>query len=473
MTELEKKLQASLRRLGIGAQTSVLVAISGGADSTALLDAMCRLRDREGLPGALFAAHLNHLLRGEESEADELFVKHLAASLGVPILVERQAVAEASRAEKGNLEATARRLRYDFLQRAARQCGASVIFTAHTRDDQVETILMRLLRGSGPEGLRGIHSVIELEAGLRLLRPLLDVTRAEVIAHCQHYGITFRVDSSNLSTGFARNRVRHQLLPLLRSFNPRVELALQRLVQQIELDNDCLCEMAAEVVAAASKGDSIALLPLRSLHPALRGRALRLWLRAARGHLRRLNAAHLQAIDRLVTRSQSGRYVELPGGWRLVREFEQLVLAKSSDCAAPAPIHLPAHTSRCFDGFEITLQRLLPRQEAERMVAECSSNQYAAMLRECAELDDLRLRPRAAGDAYVPAGAHHPVKLKRLMIQHKISRHRRASYPVLVTAEDQIVWSPRLPVARQFVPQSEATHCAVVTAREIIPGEFS
>ncbi len=472
MTELEKKLQAMLRRLGIDAQTSVLVAISGGADSTALLDAICRLRNREALPGALFAAHLNHLLRGEESEADELFVRQLAASLGVPILVERQAVAEVSRAEKGNLEATARRLRYDFLQRAARQSGASVIFTAHTRDDQVETILMRLLRGSGPEGLRGIHSVIELEAGLRLIRPLLDVARAEVIAHCQHYGIAFRVDSSNLSTGLARNRVRYELLPLLRSFNPRVEVALQRLGQQVELDNDYLREIAAEIVAAASKGNSIALPPLRSLPPAIRGRALRLWLRTARGHLRRINAIHLEAIDRLVTHSQSGRCVELPGGWRVVREFEQLVLARASDCIATslAPVHLTAHTSKCFDGFEITLQRLLPLQEAEQVVAECPSNQYAVMLRECAELDHLCLRPRAAGDAYVPAGAHHPVKLKRLMIQYKIPRHRRASYPVLVTAENRIVWSPRLPVARQFVPQTEATHCAVVTAREIVPG---
>src|SRR6185436_16223742 len=193
MTVLEKRLRANLRRLRLGEQ-AVLVAVSGGADSTALLDALVRLRGRRGLPGQIFAAHLNHLLRGEEADADEAFVREMAARLDVALIVEREPVAERARAEKRNLEAMARYLRYDFLRRAAQSCGARAIATAHTQDDQVETILMRLLRGSGADGLRGIHQVVELAADVQLIRPLLDVTRAEVLAHCEHYSLTFRTD---------------------------------------------------------------------------------------------------------------------------------------------------------------------------------------------------------------------------------------------------------------------------------------
>src|ERR1041385_6292081 len=132
MTLLEKKLRTNLRRLGLS-ERAVLVAVSGGADSTALLDALARLRGRRGLPGQIFAAHLNHLLRGEEADADEAFVREMAVRLNLTLMVERETVAERARAEKRNLEAMARQLRYDFLRRAAHSCAASAVATAHTQ----------------------------------------------------------------------------------------------------------------------------------------------------------------------------------------------------------------------------------------------------------------------------------------------------------------------------------------------------
>jgi len=330
MTNLEKKLQASLRRLSVGGQAAILVAVSGGADSTALLDALARCRERRGLPGALFAGHLNHLLRGAEAEADEAFVRRLAADLSVPLLVEREAVAEQARSERRNLEAVARRLRYDFLQRAAESCGADVIATAHTWDDQVETILMRLLRGSGLGGLRGIRPLINLKRQVTLIRPLLEVTRAEVLAHCEHYGLAFQTDSSNLSSEFTRNRLRHELLPLLRTFNPRFGEALTRTAEQVTEVEDYLERVAADLVAGASDGRALDLRPLRHAHPAVRRRALRLWLRSARGDLLRIEAAHLLALDALATQGRGGSYVELPGGWQVHRKLKHLILTKTS-----------------------------------------------------------------------------------------------------------------------------------------------
>jgi tRNA(Ile)-lysidine synthase len=330
MTRLEKKLRASLRRLGVekrDGQAKVLVAVSGGADSAALLDALARWRTGTGLPAAsqtLLVAHLNHSLRGEESDADEEFVRATAAKLGLSTLIERAAVAAVAQAERRNLEATARALRYDFLERAARECGARYVTTAHTRDDQVETILLRLLRGSGAAGLRAIRRSLRLKSGAALIRPLLDVTRAEVLAHCAHYQLGFRHDSSNDSRDFTRNRVRHELLPLLATFNPRVGEALIRVASQAAEDDDFLSALAGGFMAVAAHGDVLELHLISDLPAALRRRVLRAWVKAARGNLRQLDAAHLHALDKLAVGGEGGSYVELPGGWRVRRERGRL-----------------------------------------------------------------------------------------------------------------------------------------------------
>src|SRR5215467_6358918 len=202
MTKLEKKLRAALRRFEVGAQDSITAAVSGGADSVALLDALARFQLSEGLPGSIIVAHLNHQLRGEESDEDEAFVRDLADRLNLPVFTERIAVADRAKDEKQNLEAVARRLRYEFLLRVAEARGANFVFTAHTLDDQAETILMRLIRGSGAEGLRGIHQIVALSDRVNLIRPALGIMRAEVIEHCEHYELPFRNDSSNFLVDF-------------------------------------------------------------------------------------------------------------------------------------------------------------------------------------------------------------------------------------------------------------------------------
>jgi tRNA(Ile)-lysidine synthase len=341
MTRLEKKLRASLRLFGIekrDGQAKVLVAVSGGADSTALLDALARWRTGARVPAAsetLSVAHLNHLLRGKESDADEDFVRATAARFAVSAVIERAAVAASAQARRENLEATARALRYDFLERAAQQCGARYVATAHTFDDQVETILMRLLRGSGAAGLHAIHPSRQLASGPKLIRPLLGVTRAEVLAHCAHYQLDFRHDCSNESRDFTRNRVRHELLPLLRSFNPRVGEALIRAASQAAEDDDFLSALAAEFVAAAAHDDTLELHLIGDLHAALRRRVLRAWVGAARGSLRQIDAAHLRALDALAVGGEGGSYVELPGGWHVRRGRGRLHLSQTDELIRP------------------------------------------------------------------------------------------------------------------------------------------
>jgi tRNA(Ile)-lysidine synthase len=226
---LVRKLEAALHRHGIAG--GIVVAVSGGPDSVALLRA---LRDARG-SGPLTAAHLNHQLRGPESDADDAFVRELCQRLSIDCRIHRLDVRAAADVAKDNLEAVARRLRYDWLAQTAHEVGAAWVATGHTANDQAETVLHRLLRGTGLKGLRAIAARRELTAGVCLVRPLLAVTRAEVIAYLNELGQEYRQDSSNRDPARTRNRIRSQLLPLLMAeYNPRIISVLARLAGQAE-----------------------------------------------------------------------------------------------------------------------------------------------------------------------------------------------------------------------------------------------
>lgn len=220
---LEEKF-ASANNLAHWSPHRILIGVSGGADSVALLRFFCAWRENFGLK--LFAAHANHQLRGEESDRDEVFVRKLCASLDVPFVCERLIIQRTA----DGLEADARRARYDFLTRAAETIGCRFLALAHHRDDQAETILYRILRGTGPAGLAGITKLRRLTEAVTLVRPLLTFTRAEILDYLAAIGQKFRTDSSNFSVRLARNRLRLELLPQLRQdFNPVLDAALVRL----------------------------------------------------------------------------------------------------------------------------------------------------------------------------------------------------------------------------------------------------
>lgn len=213
----------------------VLVAVSGGADSVALLQALSRLRPADA-GGRLVVGHLNHALRGPESDADEAFVRGLAAELGLECLAERAGV-EAAAAERGDgIEEAARTLRYAFLVRTAGTIGARYLATAHTLDDQAETVLQRILRGTGLAGLTGIPKArAAAGGGIGLVRPMLNVRRSEVLEYLASLKQPYRDDSSNADRAYTRNRVRHDLLPqLAREYNPRIVETLANLATQAE-----------------------------------------------------------------------------------------------------------------------------------------------------------------------------------------------------------------------------------------------
>jgi tRNA(Ile)-lysidine synthase len=204
----------------------IVVAVSGGSDSLALLHALHGETQ-------VTAAHLNHQLRGPESDADEAFVAAFCQQHAIPFHVQKLPVAVKAAEAGENLESAARRLRYDWLLQVARQVRANHVATGHTLNDQAETVLFNLLRGTGLRGLRGIAATRDLATGIKVIRPLLTVTRQDVLEYLAGHGLQAREDSSNLDLRYTRNRIRHQLLPLLREqFNPAVDQCLARLAEQ-------------------------------------------------------------------------------------------------------------------------------------------------------------------------------------------------------------------------------------------------
>lgn len=332
-----------------------VVAVSGGADSAALMLALEELRDARLLELEFVVAHLNHGLRGRRSDEDAKWVAEKAGALAFDAVLAAVAVGERARDERDNLEQAARRARYEFLYGVARERGAVAVLTAHTLDDQAETVLLRLLRGSGADGLGGMRAERRLVEGgeVALRRPLLGwARRADTEKYCRERGVEFRSDEMNEDEGFARVRVRRRLMPLLETFNPRAAEALSRAAELLREDSATLEMLAARLleearaeVSPGEGGEKPAggvkriegeisggggMWPLRvevlaAAQPALRRRALRQWLALGRGGLRRLEMAHLVAVERLLEGTRGGRVAELPGGSRVERRRGLLI----------------------------------------------------------------------------------------------------------------------------------------------------
>lgn len=328
------------------ADASIVIAVSGGADSSALLLAFAELIQSGKLRLKPIVAHLDHGLR-KDSRSDAQWVSQLAKSLGGEIGVDivigkadlKKSLKNGGGPPKTNLEQAARKARYEFLHKTANQKVAKLVLTAHTLDDQAETILMRLLRGSAAEGLSSILPVRSLttNSDIRLIRPLVSwAHRSDTEDYCGRRGIDFRVDEMNHDETFSRVRIRKQLLPLMKSFNPRIVEALNRTAALLNEDAEALSDAARQLLDFAAQESrktnetrvpSLSVDILLRAPAALRRRALREWILRARGDLNRVEMVHLLAVEGLLGGTRGGRVAELPGGMKVTRKRGMLELS--------------------------------------------------------------------------------------------------------------------------------------------------
>jgi len=332
LTAFARRLLEAWQRLRLPmVNARVVVAVSGGADSTALLLGLDELIRTGRLALTISIAHLDHALRTTSRE-DADWVARLARELGFEIELCRVNVARRAKRSADNLEQAARRARYEFLAKTAKRKQAQLVLTAHTMDDQAETVLLRLLRGSGADGLTGIEPVrpLDSKSNVSLVRPLVIwAKRADTEGYCQHREVQFQIDEMNDDETFARVRVRKQLVPLLQSFNPKVAEGLARTAELLREDVSVLNEAADELLREArepfrkNKSETKSLLlsvdVLVRAPAAIRRRALRKWISDGRGDLRRFEMVHLLGVEKLLEGNRGGRIAELPGGGTVLR----------------------------------------------------------------------------------------------------------------------------------------------------------
>jgi tRNA(Ile)-lysidine synthase len=468
----------------------VLVAVSGGPDSLALLHVLHELRSP--LEITLAVAHLEHGLRGEESAEDARMVERTAAALGLPFVMERVRLAEQAAAGHVSLETAGRQARYAFFERAARELGCARVATGHTADDRVETLLLNLLRGAGLDGLRGIPRARPLGDGtVQVVRPLLDVRRADIEAYCEDAGLAPREDATNRSPEFARNRMRHTVLPVLeREAHLGLRERLLGLAELITEEVALLDEVAAELLARATRDASpiqltLAAAPLAAAPAAVARRALRLAARRL-GATGDLNRAATEALLRLAA-GDLATGITLPGGQvRAVRRGDALVLISGarqpaairddppipdrviatanqgsaalerqntpardgrSSAALPPPA-VPPPCPQAVRGTSATLPvpgsaRALGYDFGTTLVpvpAAPEGDPCCCVLMDADKLSGpLSVRAPLPGDRVRPLGMRGRRKLQDLFVDAKLPRERRASVPVVVDAEN-IVW---------------------------------
>jgi tRNA(Ile)-lysidine synthase len=447
------------------AGTKVVAAVSGGADSVCLLHILAGLRDELGV--SLHVAHLDHQLRGAESQADAAYVANLAAELGLPITIGARDVKSYRAVHRLSLEEAAREARYSFLAEVVEKTGACSVAVGHTADDHVETILMHLIRGTGTRGLRGLQPstvwratrrrvsgslslrgadpgepTVTRKGSVRIVRPLLCLSRQQTEEYCRNHDLQPCNDSSNESLAMLRNRVRRQLVPLLESYNPAVKNALMRTARLAGDDLDLLSGECARLSAGIARQDGDAVFFDKEGFLALPAVAKRHILREAMsglsGELKDVEARHIDAMVAAADKP-AGKRISLAGGLVFAVEYDRLVLAPAADTRGPLPplagecaLNVPGET--VFSGWRITAQPV-GREEIKGI-----ENGFTAYIDNDAAGENLLVRPRRPGDIFQPLGMEGQTKeVAEFMIDAKIPRAWRARVP-LVCSPDHIIW---------------------------------
>jgi tRNA(Ile)-lysidine synthase len=425
---------------------TVLVAVSGGPDSVALLHILHDLRDR--WPISLAAAHLDHGFRGAESAADADYVRGLCDGLQIPCALSYENVPEQKKRLHLSTQEAARRSRHAFLRRAAGEVGAERIALGHTRDDRCETVLLNILRGTGPDGLIGFPAI-----RLPLVRPLYDVSRADTESYCSLHGLKPRRDPSNLCVDYRRNRIRHELLPsLAQHYNPRVDEALLRLSDLAAGDAELLDALASETLSAVGAATAVSRIDLNTTglntRPmALRRRVLRLAIARLRGGLEGIDH---ETIDRILHAAGERRSAE----WELVRyEKPPLTVRVGPDVVSityrnearnptsmewrvPLPaegsVTLPSGAVLEVKTFD-TIAQARAAYETAAAEIEASGGTASALLFQRSEIRfPLAARSWRAGDRMRPRGLGGTKKLQDIFVDRKIPINQRPNLPVIV-----------------------------------------
>lgn len=451
----------------LGKGDKVVIGISGGPDSVALGHILSNLQQKYKL--TLHLAHLNHLLR-EEAKQEAAFVQELAETLNLPVTIEEIDVARDT-SKNFSLEQKARKVRYEFLIRVAKGISATKIALAHHLDDNLETIMMWLIRGCGAEGFGGIPPVRKIAPHLCVIRPLINITKQEIEDYLKLHNLSFKIDSSNLEKDYLRNKIRLKLLPKLAEYNPNIKQALTKLSLLWEVDNEylnLLSTKAKEKVVLEDGG--IDLKEFSKEHQAIQSRILRQIIEEVKGNLEGIAFSHIEAILNLIKDGPSQGSLDLPANIKVEREYDKLVICKGErekrGNGEGIILIVPGVTR---------LKELIIETQLFSTSYPLTPNPSKAYL----DYDKLKLpilvRHRKFGDRFHPYGMVHPYgmagskKVKDFLMDLKVPRKARDKVYLLEDGEG-IIWIVGFNRIDERVKITEDTKKVLVIEERI--GEF-
>lgn len=448
----------------------VLVGVSGGPDSMALLHLLVDLRKEYNIE--LIVAHLDHMLRGKQSSADANFVEEIAIKLNIPFIIERGNVKAIASSSKMSTEEAARETRYDFFQKAAEKVGATKIATAHNMDDQAETVLMRLVKGSGSLGLSGIPYKRRL-GDKWVIRPLLDVKRVDIEKYLKRHKIPSRLDASNLKTLYLRNKIRHILIPLLeKEFNRKIKENLNLIARSLSDEFNYLNTTARRLykrfAVETMTAIEIDIKKLSRQHIALQRLIVREIICRLKGDLRRINYKHWQEVESMLY-DVDKLNVDLPGGLKVIKKHNRLIFSKRGV------------TKERKSQFKKTIKLNVP---GEVIVPELNIKARAEIVKYIPKFkkgkstkgleyingdlikSPLEIRTWREGDRMKPLGMKFYKKLHDIFVDEKVPREIRDRIPLILSG-GKILWLVGVKLSEDYKIDKETKRGVKLTVNTI------
>jgi tRNA(Ile)-lysidine synthase len=433
MSSFAKKVKSAIIEL-IAPGDKVLVAVSGGADSLALLYLLEQFSKELGYD--LFVAHLNHLARGKESEEDASFVEKEANKFSLPVFIDKIDVEKSGL--KSSFQESARILRYQFLEDVLMSIKGNKIALGHTADDRIETVLMNFLRGAGLKGLSGIP-----EARGHVVRPILSCTRSEIEGFLDGKNIIYRTDSSNNETKYLRNKIRHELIPFLKTFNPDISgnlLGLAEIARGEELwMSEKTRELYSQLVTSENGDLCFEITEFENQPLAMKRRLIRESFYRLNGSLREITALHVQQVLNLFSRARVGCWLKLPGNVQVVCGYDTVCFSISDDSASTKidkktkRLEVPGVTNLPQIGIQFQTRLVEPPlpKHVDHKQAYLDFEKTGA---------NIQIRNFQSGDSFVPLGMSGHKKVKSYFIDQKVPREERSLIPILTNSRDDIIW---------------------------------
>ena len=448
---LEEKILQTIEKFDmLSFNDRVLIGVSGGPDSVTLLSVLLSFKKKYNL--SIFIAHLDHMLRGEESDKDVDFVKNLAQELGLLCEVKSCHLTELAHKEHLSLEEAARKYRYKFYFETAKKIKANKIALGHNADDQVETVLMRFLRGSGLEGLMGIPPMRG-----KIIRPLIECSREEIEEYCQEHKTRYRIDSSNKEIVYFRNKIRLELLPLLsKDYNKNIKditLRLRNIVSEVSAYLNQETELLFKEVAKQENPETV-IIDLKKFAPlplALKRRIIRKSIEVVKGNLYSISFRHSNEILKLTEYQLGEKEIYLPDNLMAKKIYNKIMLykkriSKNQTEEMPTPweynILIPGKTEIKSLGIKVEI-KILDSTDIKSFLyftRKKSKGKFLEFIDYNKVKLPLKLRNRRSGDRFYPLKMEGLKKIKDFFIDNKIPKGYRNLIPILVDSEDQIIW---------------------------------